>query len=128
MQGSSVPLNKVAFIAYNASKKMIATYSEQNGQVIISNTNNPPTALAVNDTYQTGANQILWCGDSGVVLTIGEKLALVGPNDHYMLDVKSRSDCLYCTTEEDGLRVLSAENTYFLEILEDATIQTFGLA
>ncbi len=57
-----------------------------------------------------------------------EKIIIVGPNQNEVIDVKSRSDGVYCMTEDDGLRVTTSENTYFFELVQDATIQTFGLA
>jgi hypothetical protein len=79
-------------------------------------------------TYKTGASQIYWCGNSCLVLTLKDKLAIVGPNDTEEIDVKTRSDGIYCITEDDGLRVTTAENTHFFEIVQDVTTSTFGLA
>lgn len=68
-----------------------------------------------------GATQLYWCGNSCIVLTMNDKLAIVGPNDTQVIEVKSRSDGISCTTEEDGLRVTTAEHTYFFEIVQEAT-------
>lgn len=63
-----------------------------------------------------------WCGKSCIVLTLGDKIALVGPADNCQVDVKAKSDGIYCTTEEDGIRILTSENTYFLEFVQECTI------
>lgn len=62
------------------------------------------------------------------MLTVQDKIALVGPNETINVDIKSRSDGIYCCNEEDGLRVMTSEQTYFLELVNEATILTFGLA
>jgi hypothetical protein len=41
-------------------------------------------------TYKLGASSIFWCGNSCIVLTLKDKLAIVGPNDTEEIDVKSR--------------------------------------
>jgi len=41
----------------------------------------------------------------------------VGPNDTEEIDVKTRQDGIICTTEDDGLRVTTAEHTHFFEIV-----------
>ncbi len=46
-----------------------------------------------------------------------EKIIIVGPNQNEVIDVKSRSDGVYCMTEDDGLRVTTSENTYFFELV-----------
>jgi len=68
-------------------------------------------------TYKLGASQIYWCGNQCIVLTLKDKLAIVGPNDTEEIDVKSRQDGIMCTTEDDGLRVTTAEHTHFFEIV-----------
>jgi Vps16, N-terminal region len=68
-------------------------------------------------TLQVGATQLYWCCNSCIVLTVYDKLALVGLNDTEIIEVKQRSDGIYCVTEDDGLRVFTAEHTYFLEIV-----------
>jgi len=50
----------------------------------------------VQQTLQLGASNVYWCGNSCIVLTVGDKIALVGPAETVTVDIKSRSDGIYC--------------------------------
>jgi hypothetical protein len=114
----AAPLEKVSFIAFSGNKQMLALYADgdTSGNTIVC-----PADLSreINrqSTYKLGASQIYWCGNQCIVLTLKDKLAIVGPNDTEEIDVKTRQDGIICNTEDDGLRVTTAEHTHFFEIV-----------
>lgn len=36
------------------------------------------------------------------------------------IDLKSRAEGIFCINEIDGVRIITAENTYFLELVQDS--------
>lgn len=49
------------------------------------------------------------------MLSVFDKLVIIGPMEHDFIDLHARAEGIYCQTELDGLRVITAEHTYFLE-------------
>lgn len=97
---------------------MISIYCEQDtvGLIVVAD----PASMCYlfqQQTMQLGATEMCWCGTSCIVLSLGDKIALVGPNDTQRVDVKARSDGIFINTEDDGLRVLTSESTFFLEFV-----------
>merc|ERR1719464_2333549 len=123
------PFGKVQFIALSAKKNYLAMYCEPetHGRVIVLKSD-LREQLDRKDTFQLGANQLAWCGNDCMVLSVYDKLVIIGPNDHQFVELKARSDGIYCMTEIDGLRVLTSECTYFFERVQDSLRNTFSLA
>jgi hypothetical protein len=44
------------------------------------------------------------------------------------IELKSTEFGIFCTTEDDGLRVVTPDNTFFLELVPECTVNTFGIA
>ena len=53
---------------------------------------------------------------------------IIGPSETYSVDLRCRSEGMFCFTEPDGLRIVTTEHTYFFELVQDALKQTFALA
>lgn len=53
-------------------------------------------------TGQVNAGQLAWCGNSCLVLTLVDKLAIVGPWSTEYIEVP-KAKGLWCSTEIDGL-------------------------
>ena len=49
-----------------------------------------------------GAQQLAWCGNDCMVLSVFDKLEIIGPNEHEFIELKARSAGIYCMTEMDG--------------------------
>lgn len=63
-----------------------------------------------------------------MVLSVFDQLVVIGPGETYTIDLRCRSDGMFCFTEPDGVRIITSEHTYFLELVQDALKQTFALA
>merc|ERR1712151_358117 len=124
--GDSGPFGKVQYIALSAKKNYLAMYTEPDthGRVIVLKSD-LRQELDRKDTLQMGASQLAWCGNDCMVLSVFDKLVIIGPNDHQFVELKARSEGIYCTTEIDGLRVITSESTYFFERVQDSLRNTF---
>ena len=116
--GACPPFGHVQNIAYNAGKTMLALYtdSETTGTIVVI-LSDLSRELNRQQTAQVGASQVYWCGNSSIVLTINDKIAIVGPSETENIELRSRADGIYCTTEDDGLRVVTPDGTFFLELV-----------
>ena len=116
--GACPPFGHVQNIAYNAGKTMLALYTdpETTGTIVVI-LSDLSRELNRQQTAQVGASQVYWCGNSSIVLTINDKIAIVGPSETENIELRSRADGIYCTTEDDGLRVVTPDGTFFLELV-----------
>ena len=110
------PFGKVKYIALSAKKNYLAMYCDPDthGRIIVLKSD-LRQELDRKDTFQMGASQLCWCGNDCIVLSVFDKLVIIGPAEHEFVDLKARSEGIYCMTEPDGLRVLTSEHTYFFE-------------
>lgn len=47
---------------------------------------------------------------------------MVGPKSFEMVDLNGRAEGVYFATESDGMRVLTASDTFFLSLVDDAVV------
>lgn len=122
-------LGKVKYLALSAHKEWVACYTQPDteGNVVLLLAD-LSRELNRQVTGHTGATQLNWCGNLCMVLNLHESLCLVGPSDNTFVPLQSQAEGIYCTTESDGLRVVTATDTYFLDLVQDSTQQTLGLA
>ena len=123
------PFGKVKYIALSAKKNFLAMYCDPDttGKIIVLKAD-LKQEMDRKDTYQMGAQQLAWCGNDCMVLSVFDKLVIIGPKEHEFIELKARSEGIYCMTEMDGLRVLNSEKTYFFERVQDSLKNTFSLA
>ena len=62
------------------------------------------------------------------MLVYPDKIALVGPNQYEILDLRTKTGGIKCVNEIDGLRIITSEKTYFLERVQQVMIKTFKIA
>lgn len=72
------------------------------------------------DRTHVGGNQLAWCGNDCMVLSVFDQLVVIGPGETYTIDLRCRSEGMFCFTEPDGVRIVTSEHTYFLELVQDA--------
>ena len=80
------------------------------------------------DTYLNDAKSLEWCGNDAPVLTFLDRVVVVGPNEHETIDLKCGVMGIKSMTEIDGLRIVSAEKTFFLERVDAKMVSTFKVA
>ena len=81
------------------------------------------TELSRQTTYQQ-ATDLKWCGNTCLVLHQADKIALVGPfsTEYYEIAARALRTCV------DGLMIVSKRGSHFLTIVQESTVDTFGLA
>lgn len=82
------------------------------------------------ETGMVGATNLIWCGNDVTVLEYIEKVIMVGPgNECLTLDLGSpKTPGISCLREQDGLRIINSEGTFFLERVKGQVIETFKIA
>lgn len=69
-----------------------------------------------------------WCGNDAVILSFYDKIVLVGPREYETINLKTKSGGIKCIQEIDGMRIITSENIYFLERVQESLIKTFTIA
>lgn len=69
-----------------------------------------------------------WCGNDAVILSFYDKIVLVGPREYETINLKTKSGGIKCIQEIDGLRIVTSENIFFLERVQESLIKTFTIA
>ena len=62
------------------------------------------------------------------MLIVFNQLFVIGPVDHQTVMLSARTDGVFLSNEIDGMRVLTSEQTYFFEKVNQATVSTFAIA
>jgi hypothetical protein len=121
------PFGQVKFLAFNAKKTYLAMYcnADTSGSIVL--LKDLREELNRIDHTQIGGSQLAWCGNDCLVLSVFDQLIVIGPNDKHSIDLKCRSDGMFCFNEADGVRIITSEHTYFLELVQDSLKQTFQL-
>jgi len=60
-----------------------------------------------------------------IVLKMDEGVCIVGPSSNVLIDLKSEGICT--SPEIDGLRIVTQSQTFFLELIQQSTEDTFTL-
>jgi len=81
-------------------------------------------------TEMVDAKNLIWCGNDVTVLEYVEKVIMVGPgNECLTLDLGNpKQPGISCLRENDGLRIINSEGTFFLERVKQHVIDTFKIA
>jgi len=69
------------------------------------------------------AKSLHWCGNDCLALVSERDLVLVGPNNRTA--IRGLADEIFCLTEVDGLRVVTPQTTYFVDIVHSSLRQIF---
>jgi hypothetical protein len=69
------------------------------------------------DRTHVGGSQLAWCGNDCITLSVFDQLVVIGPGDTHSIDLKSRAEGMFLFNESDGVRVITSEHTYFLELV-----------
>lgn len=118
---------KVEFIAANSKRTMCALLcrSDSGGQArLIVTTADFAEELNRQNLPSGKVKDLYWCGSACIVLVFTSQIALVGPHAQEFVDMSG----LAYQTEIDGLRILTDSEVLFLDMVQDSTIETFGLA
>ena len=108
-------------MALSAKKTLLAVYNYE-GEVHVLDAqlnelkNTVPTEIL-------GAKSLHWCGNDCLALVSERNLVLVGPNDRTV--IRGLADEMFCLTEVDGLRVVTPEKTYFVDIVHSSLRKIF---
>ena len=123
------PLGKIAFMALNSKKDLLAIYSESDskGRIIVMKSNYTKEFNRL-DTRLIEAKGLDWCGNDAPVLTYPDRIVVVGPQNFEIIDMKTKTSGIKCMNELDGLRIVTSEKTYFLERVQSVLIKTFKIA
>jgi hypothetical protein len=73
------------------------------------------------ETSFVGASNIYWCGSKSIVISVNKQLVIVVRSAE-PLELKSTEFGIFCSTEDDGLRVVTPDNTFFLELVAESTV------
>ena len=122
------PFGKVKYMALNAKKDMVAMYceSEKTGHMFVMKAN-MQRLLSSKDT-EKHASSLCWSGNDCPVLSVYNSLVIVGPQDYQVKYLDARTPGIFLMNENDGLRVLTSEHSYFFECVKPATVNTFRLS
>ncbi len=124
--GESV--GKVKYLSYNLNKKWIAIYSdsESYGNVIVLMDMNERGRQSTNQLGATGVT-IGGSKEIFIVLKMAESICVVGPNTSVLVDFKSEAAGIFTAPEIDGLRISTSSKTFFVELVQQSTQDTFTL-
>lgn len=114
------PFGQVKYLAFNARKNYLAMYcnADSSGSIIL--LKDLREELNRIGQTQAGGSQLAWCGNDCLVLSVFDQLIVIGPQDQHSIDLKSRADGMFCFNEPDGVRIMTSEHTYFLELVQDS--------
>jgi len=126
MESNDVTLGKVSMMALNATQEILALYTDptQNGKMVVFNIVDE-NVLNVLDTGITNADGLAWCGVDSIALTFGKNLFLCGPEETKKMEFPSNTDGIHMTTEVDGLRIMTPNDTHFMDIVDKKLLDTF---
>jgi hypothetical protein len=125
----SEPFGKVSYIALSSKRQFLALYSnaETEGNIIVLSAD-LREYKGLKDTMQLNASSLCWCGNESIVLSVFDKIVIMGPEDQEFHEMKSRTEGMFCMNELDGMRITTSEHTYFLEVVQKSLVDTFRLA
>ena len=61
------------------------------------------------------------------MLKMAESICIVGPNTNVLVDLKSEAAGICTASEIDGLRICTTSKTFFVELVQQSTQDTFTL-
>ena len=62
-----------------------------------------------------------------IVLKMDEGICIVGPNTSVLVDLKLEAAGIRTSSEIDGLRIITSSKTFFVELVQQSTQDTFTL-
>lgn len=125
---SQDPIGQVKYLAFNSRKNYLAMYCDADAYGRIVLLKDLREELNRIDRTYVGGTQLSWCGNDCIILSVFDQLVIIGPNDMHSIDLKCRTDGMFFYNESDGVRVITSEYTYFLELVQPSLKQTFALA
>ena len=116
-------------MALNAKKEMLAFYVEtDSGSRVIVLKSDLKKELNRQEIKMSGATSLVWVGNDTTLLTFPDKIMLVGPNSFKSIYFNAKKEGIHCFNEIDGLRVVTSDNAYFLERVQEPLVKTFKIA
>mmetsp|Transcript_27223 Transcript_27223/g.26264 ORF Transcript_27223/g.26264 Transcript_27223/m.26264 type:complete len:326 (-) Transcript_27223:1065-2042(-) len=116
-------------MALNAKRDLLAFYTEaeSQGKIIVLKADLSKEFNRL-ETGLMEAKSLVWCGNDAPILTYPDRIVLVGPRQYEIQDLRTKTAGIKIFNEIDGMRVVSSENTFFLERVQQPMVRTFKIA
>lgn len=111
-------------VAVSPNGKFVALYTE-GGRVWVVGSDFQNKYSEYDSKTKTAPNAVYWCGNDAVVLVWEDEVHLIGPNGaatKYYFD-----DVVHVVPDMDGVRLISAQATEYLQKVPDQTEEVFKL-
>jgi hypothetical protein len=122
------PIGKVTAIEFSANRQLVAIYTDPDVSGTIVMIDVARNMFLLTHATQIEAQSMTWCGTDCLVLTEKECLHIVGRERTVQIDVECSTEGILCRRENDGLRIVTSDCTYFLELVSEAAKLTLGYA